>query len=261
MKLIKELRRRLSWLLLSLFGFMLLLCLYIIKPFKSIKLLILRHERFAHLAGNTDLFLRRLQLKGRENGVLYIGVSGKPANQQLLKMFQRKFFIIQNSLAHKILFLSTQQRHAEQVLCSSWLRKSGFCERLPFWDNEYYEFNNTEPNLSFTISEEEEGKKLLRKMGIDDNSWFVCFHSRDSVYFSNQWNELYSSAKDWSYHDYRNADIRNYLEAAKYIASLGGFAVRIGYGVGEELPDINNPRIIDYASNYRTDFGDIYLLA
>ena len=35
----------------------------------------------------------------------------------------------------------------------------------------------------------------------------------------------------------------------------------MGSAVAEKLPDLNNSRIIDYASYYRTDFGDIYLSA
>ena len=244
-------RGALSWLgPLNLLGFMLLLCLYIVKPFKFVKLTIIRDRGIGLLAVDADLFLRRLQLENMpKKGILYLGISaGKPANQQLLKMFKRKFFIIENPLLYGI-------------VGGYALTKSQFCEKPPYRANEYYEFNNTERNLSFTVFEQEEGKELLNKMGIDDNSWFICFHCRDAVYLSNQWNKLHNSSADWSYHDYLNSDIKNHMEAAKYIASLGGFAVRMGYGVAEKLPDLNNPRIIDYASYYRTDFGDIYLPA
>ena len=57
-----------------------------------------------------------------------------------------------------------------------------------------------------------------------------------------------------------NVDIKNYLAAAEYVVSKGFFAVRMGQIVDKPLqhPDI---KIIDYASNYRSDFGDIYLAA
>ena len=197
-------------------------------------------------AGNTGLFLRRLQLeKGRkDNRILYVGISGKPDNQQILKMFQRKLFIIQ-----------IQSQFLRHILIRSLLVKSVFFEQLPFTHNAYYEFNNTEPDLYLTPSEEEAGEELLSKMGIEDKSWFVCFHSRDSAFMS------HLPAERQYPGDFRDSDIKNYLEAAKYIASCGGFAVRMGYIVAEKLPDLNNPRIIDYASHYRSDFGDIYLSA
>ncbi len=241
----------------NLLGFIILLCLYIIKPFKPVKLCIIPVHRISLFAGTTDLLLCRRQLENRQKRkILYVGITAKkpakqqkPANQQLLKMFKRKFFITQSTLAYKI-------------FRNPILGKSVFCTK-PLWQsNEYYEWNNTERNLSFTESEEEQGKKLLNKMGIDDNSWFVCFHSRDPAYIMNEkWYARPDISADRGYADYRNSDVKNYLEAAKYIAALGRFAVRMGYIVAEKLPDLNNPRIIDYASYHRTDFGDIYLLA
>ena len=232
---------------LELLGFIILLFLYIIKPFKFVKLLPIIHSRIGHLALNTDLFLRRLQLKRREKErIFYLGVSGKPANQQLLIMFKRKLPIIQN-------------HHVNRMLNIPPLNKSPFYEPLPCMTNEYYEFNNTEPNLYFTASEEKKGKKLLKKMGIDDNSWFICFHSRDSAYLDKEHSSL--DKEKWRYHDFRDSDINNYLKAAEYITSQGGYAIRIGKVVNKKLPDLNNPQIIDYATKYRTDFGDIYLHA
>lgn len=96
-------------------------------------------------------------------------------------------------------------------------------------------------------------------MGIGPDDWFICFHSRDSAYLDKC--HSYCSREGWSYHDYRDSNIKNYLEAVKYIVSCGGYAARMGYIVAEKLPDLNNPRIIDYASYHRTDFGDIYLHA
>lgn len=229
-------------------GFMVAPDLYIKKHFKSIKLCRIISHRIGHLAANTDLFLRRLQLKKIDNKILYIGIaSSKTANKQLLKMFQRKMPIIENELAYQIV---------EKMCSNPDLKKFSPFEELPFNSNEYYEFNNTKPNLSFTDSEEEEGRKLLKRMGIDENSWFVCFHSRDPAYLSKTYGR-----ERVRYHDYRDCDIKNYLKAAKYIADKGGFAVRMGSAVAEKLPDMNNPRIIDYASYYRTDFGDVYLPA
>jgi len=246
-KVIRYAKRRLYSVLMNLFGFMLLLCLYIIKPFKFVKLCPLHYDRLGELAADTDVFLRRLQLENTpKKRILYLGVSGKPANEQLLRMFKRKFPIIQSA-------------RAGAITNSYALRRSMFYESIPAHTGKFYEFNNTEPNLHFTESEEDEGKKLLNQMGIDHNSWFVCFHSRDSVYLDKY--RSYRSREEWSYHDYLNSDIENYLEAAKYVASLGGFAVRMGYGVAKKLPDLNNARIIDYASCHRTDFGDTYLPA
>lgn len=223
----------------NFFGLFIILILSAINLCRPVKLIEIRSQAIGQQAGNTALFLRRLQLAKvtGKKPVFYIGISGKPDNRQLLKMFRRKLFIIESS------FLD--------YICgngSFLIRWTGFYQNLPFRANEW-EFNYTKPDLVFTPSEEEEGRKLLQKMGIDDNSWFICFHNRDPAF-------------SYSYvGDYRNCDIKNYLETAKYISSCGGFAVRMGHTVSAELPDLKDPRIIDYACHYRTDFGDIFLAA
>ncbi len=63
----------------------------------------------------------------------------------------------------------------------------------------------------------------------------------------------------WRTRDFRNCEIVNYLKAADYITSKGGFVLRMGAIVDQPLPDTGNPKIIDYASHQRTDFLDIYL--
>lgn len=231
----------------NMFGLIVLLFLYTVKPFKFMKICRLRVERIGSLATDTDMFLRRLQLKKNsgEQDVFYIGIAdSKIANRQLLKMFKPYFFtILPNAFVFNI------------ITNSNILKKSAFYEVASYKATEFYEYNNTEINLHFTSSEEDKGKELLNEMNV--NSWFICFHSRDPTYL---YAEVDSSI-DWSYHNYRNSDIKNYLCAAKYITDVGGFALRMGSVVADKLPDLNNPRIIDYASYYRTDFGDIYLHA
>jgi len=226
---------------INFFGLLITFVILLVKPFKRIVLVQIRYTAIGQQATNTGLFLRRLQLENRENKnkIFYIGIAGKPAdNNQLIKMFQRKLFIIQNNFLTKIC--------GNGAFIIRWL---GIFKNLEFNNNEYYEFNNTVPDLQFTSEEEECGKKLLRDMGIKDNSWFVCFHCRDSAYPK-------SYEEDW-----RNSDINYYLDAAEYITSCGGYAIRMGHMVAKKIPELNNPRIIDYASKYRTDFGDIYLSA
>ena len=64
---------------------------------------------------------------------------------------------------------------------------------------------------------------------------------------------------DWSYHNYRDSTIHNYIPAIEKMANLGYYAVRMGAIVKEPVKTLN-PLIIDYASNgMRTDFNDIYI--
>lgn len=106
----------------------------------------------------------------------------------------------------------------------------------------------------FSKDEDARGRRLLADMGIGADQWFVCFHSRDPSYLNARFPK-----QNWSYHSYRDTDITRSRKAMEYIAGLGGVAVRVGSH--PHAPIEPGPGIIDYASNYRDEFGDIYLLA
>ena len=230
-----------------LVGYLIWFSLRIVKSFKRVRIVRVQADRIGHLAYNTDIFLRQFAAKKQlKKRVLLLGVAGEVANEQLLNMYRRMFPIIQNKTAHTILgWLPIKESEVFQDL-----------ELLHDTNYPYYKWDNAKRNLYFTPGEEVKGKELLSQMGIGDNSWFACFHSRDSAYLSGAYPE-----GDWNYHDFRDSDIKTYMEAARHIALSGGFAVRMGYLVSEKLPELHEPRIIDYPSQYRSDFGDIYLPA
>jgi len=241
---------KIYWLIINFISIPIIILLYILKPVKHIKLFKLYNEnRIGHLAANTDLLLRRIALN-RKNKKDYIGITSRNiANKQLFNMFRREILIIQvPAIAYHLI--------GGIINNKSLFGKSIFYEPLPFNSNEYYEFSNTKANLLFTKTEEEKGKKLLKKMGLKDKDWFVCFHARDSAYLT------HNLGNECSYHEsYRDSNIKNYLKAAEYITQQRGYVIRMGSIVEEKLPDLKNPKIIDYATKYRTDFGDIYLSA
>lgn len=110
------------------------------------------------------------------------------------------------------------------------------------------------PFLFFTPDEEKKGRKGLKDLGIPDGSPFVCIHNRDSAYLD----KVYPQ-RDWSYHDYRDSDIKNYIEAAGELSKRGYYVVRVGSVVKEKMVS-SDPKIIDYASSgKRSDLMDVYL--
>ena len=113
--------------------------------------------------------------------------------------------------------------------------------------------DHSEPHLKFTSAEVARGEEGLRRIGIPGGAPFVCLIVRDSAYLDTQ------SARDWSYHNYRDSDIQNYVLAAEELAGRGYYVIRMGAAVRERLKS-EHPLIIDYASNgMRSDFMDIYL--
>ncbi|MDC1418094.1 TIGR04372 family glycosyltransferase [Candidatus Thioglobus sp.] len=111
-----------------------------------------------------------------------------------------------------------------------------------------------QPNLSFISEEVMLGDKYLQKIGIPLNSSFICFHNRDSAFLDSVESDFV-----WSYHNYRDSNIQNYLNAVEAIILRGNYAVRMGAITKDKLQN-TNPKLIDYANNgMRTDFLDIYL--
>ena len=211
---------------------------------------LLRTNRLGHLALEPDLFFRKRWLKyGDKNAgrifTIFIRGYASPANEQLLKMWERELFILHLPILYSVLFETR------------WLwSKSNFFLVTDMVANEYYEFNEAPPILKFTGDEELAGRRKLAEWGIDlGRDWFVCVFARDDNYLR----EL-EPAVNYSYHDYRNADIDSFNLAIEEIVSRGGFVLRMGFHVNKPL-SAKADRVIDYAVGLRSDFMDIFLPA
>jgi putative glycosyltransferase (TIGR04372 family) len=114
---------------------------------------------------------------------------------------------------------------------------------------------NSRPHLKFLPAEIQQGKSTLERMGIPQGSPYVCFHARDSNYDTSM--NRYS--RDFT--NYRDSNICQMLPAAEALANLGYYVVRVGKIQSTPIRTLN-PKIIDYtASEFRSDFMDVYLLA
>lgn len=111
-------------------------------------------------------------------------------------------------------------------------------------------------HLSFTPDEHRKAQLLLEKLGIPRKKPFVCLLVRDPQYLNS-----YIPSGNWSYHDYRDADVNSYQLAAQYLADQGYYVIRMGKIVKDPFY-CNHSKIIDYAlSSLRSDFLDMYLSA
>jgi putative glycosyltransferase (TIGR04372 family) len=221
--------------------------LYLIEPFRKVRLGILYTQRIGHLAGNCDLFLRQRQLASDDDKTVYAFFGWDPANRQMLTMLKRHMPIIEHRMLTRVLF------YIRPILS-----RTRFFQSLSWSNHDYEFFSKGRATLTFTDAEEEEGRRCLREMGIGAEDWFVCFHARDSAYL-NAWRPEHREL--WRTRDFRNSNIVNYLAAADFVTSMGGFAIRMGSVVASPLPDTGNPKIIDYATRHRSDFMDIFLCA
>lgn len=237
------------WVRLSILGgLILVVLLHIIRPLISIRIGLLVCARIGHLATNTEVWMRDMAVRGPRPRTVNIFLSDVPANKQLLKMIGRRIKIIEN----QSLYLFAQNVCSLTPNNKLWinLRSSGY--------GHWNVWNSVGPQLSFTDEENKQGADVLRSIGIADNKSFVCFCVRDSAYLDVA--GTFRTRAEWSYHDHRDNDIQNYIPSARYIADKGLSVLRMGAVVQDPLRE-SRAGLIDYATKFRSDFGDIFLLA
>jgi len=214
----------------------------IIRPLILIRFGCLPSSRIGHFSLNAELYLCERDIDMHGHRTLDVFFYDLPiSNQQLKKMLERRLRVCSfvrpmYKLCH---LLPGYKDHLISLL--STIDFQGLLSR-------------TQLHFSFTREEELFGQEELKKLGVPQEVPFVCFHTRDSVYL-----ESVFPQKDWSYHNFRNADIRNYIPAAEELVRRGYCTIRMGSIVKEAITT-NTARIIDYALN-RSDFMDIYLCA
>ena len=244
---ISRLQRRFAYIFRLSAGFTLYLVVRSLYPLIRIRIGLLNYARIGHLATNTELCMRRMSVASPARKTVNIFLAGNPpANRQLLEMIKRKLIVVESNYLYELL-QSIYQRTLDDKIWIS-LRESGY----GLWKD----WGIAGPQLSFTCEEKKQGESVLRSLGIASQDSFVCFCARDKGYLDVA--QTWRSRSEWSYHDYRNNDIRNYMDAARFIADNGITAIRMG-SVVENTLDESHPGIIDYAIHNRSDFADIFL--
>jgi putative glycosyltransferase (TIGR04372 family) len=110
-----------------------------------------------------------------------------------------------------------------------------------------------ENKLGLTKKEIQYGETFLNKFGIPKNAKIVCFTVRDSLY-----NKKKFPSEDFSYHNYRDSKIENYLPAIKELIKRNFYVVRMGR-IAEKKINIKNKKFIDYAFHpLKNDLMDFY---
>ena len=119
--------------------------------------------------------------------------------------------------------------------------------------------------IPFLPSEDEQGLTWLKRQGWTDGEPFVCLLVRDSAFLTRDplQNKLdtRNSSEKWSYHDYRDSNIEDYVPAMEWLADQGVWVLRMGKIMERPIPT-KHSRIVDYAFDPgRNDLLDIWLFA
>jgi len=223
--------------------------LYILEPFVQIRLGLMYNRRIGHMALNTELFLKHCEVYPPKPRTFYIFALYNPCNRQLAEMIKRHLTIIESKTF--VWFIMTIRNV---------LKETRFFEALPLHtiEKQHALINRGISKLSFNEGEDARGRDTLHKMGIGADDWYVCFASRDLVYL-NTWSP--ADQEIFARTAHRNCEVESFRKAAESVTNDGGFAVRVGSMVKDPFPPNGNPRIIDYSTDYQSDFGDIYVTA
>lgn len=224
------------------------LVMRLMRPFLLVRIGALRSDRIGHFAGNTEMFLCE-----KDAGIdspskpfldlFYLG--GSVCNEQLAKMWRRIIPVLPFWLLHPVVrvnrLIPGGALHEHNCYSHGGRDAYNLLDRFP-------------PHLQFTDEEEKRGAFMLQEMGIPLGAPIVCLNVRDGAYL-----EAHLKEYDWSYHNYRDSDIQNYVFAAEELAGRGYYVIRMGAKVHKALQS-DHPKVIDYATNgMRSDFMDIYL--
>ncbi len=220
----------------------------------KIKIYLIYTFKIGHLALNNDLFFRRLRAGYfGQNKFILVGPKKNShsliANNTLYRLIRRE--AIKNS---KIIFIESSFIYVLLNKLQQSLRDYGVDISLPMDSNES-EFSLYEKIFDFTESEKGRGWLEVEKLGIPHNKRIVCMFARDSSFYVSKDNSV-----DWTYHDYRNAEIDTYIPAIDHLISLGYFVIRIG-SLSSKPVNYSNKFFLDYSfSKLRSDFLDIFLI-
>jgi len=119
-------------------------------------------------------------------------------------------------------------------------------------EKEEHEKKVSSPILKLKDDHKKQGIKILNKMGLPKDAWYVTLHARESGYKS----ENKKNTKE----NFRNSNPLNYLKAIEIITKSGGWVFRMGDASMTPLPKMKN--LIDYAcSEYKSEMMDIFLAA
>ena len=217
----------------------------LIRPLKLIRFGKLMSTRIGHFAGNTEMYMCERDHDIHPPNSLDIFYYSKPiSNKQLLRMWKRVLHI--NQIAYGFSILNS-------IIPGGDIHK---IKTTAMGEDVKGIMGKSKVHLYFTPEEISEAKSDLSKIGIKEDTPFICLYVRDSAYLEKHLPHL-----DWEYHNYRDCDIQNYILAADEISKLGFYVIRMGAIVNKAM-NTKNPKIIDYAFNgSRTELLDLYLPA
>ena len=172
----------------------------------------------------------------------------KPVNPTLIKYLSKYIKIIKDlKESEKYLKLLKSHRCWHNHFINIKQKKIPYSHSASVYIEHIWHKKKKKPLFVLSKKDLIKGKKILKKMGVSENSWFVTSHVRDANFKSKE--------------TYRDSDITTFYKAYREIINNGGYVMRMGDKNTKDI-EFNNGKFIDYAkSEFKSDFMDIFLCA
>ena len=243
---------RFSSLCLKVFGGSLLtLVLAPISLFRPIEIWYLRSRRAKISLMIEDLEWGLRNLQARKRKVFVIAIYKLPfPNDQLAQMYRRVLLL----LGLRQILLS---RCLQFVLPIGRISKNNPIERF---ESMFKNWNDASPSLNFTNKEVKHGLELEEKLFRGESPPFVCFAATSKKYKSvvdvpatKHHGELIDDPF------ISIPDLNSYISVINELTNSGIAVLRMGILEEERFPAELGPLAIDYAFDFRSEFGDLWL--
>ena len=251
---IVKLREVIWFNLLSLIYLPISFLLFLISKLILIRFAEIPTNRLGHFAMEVDLYMTNKKLQNTKTIDIFCleFQDNFVSNHKLLNEFKKYILVLPRILILPLIL------NAKRYKILSY-------QTFPLTKNRDRDIENiidkTPVNLTLSNEDIKIGEEFLSKISNGNkNIKFVVMIIRDSSYLNNYFNHVNKmNAKDWSYHNYRDGNVDDYLPACEELTKLGYYVFRMGQVVSKKM-DTKNPMIIDYAGNgMRTELLDIFL--
>ena len=193
-----------------------------------------------------ELHLRNANQLHKKYTMIFVMPAATP-NEAVRTIYRRYALIIDSHFPRII-------RSAFGML--SVLLKRRFTPELTDWQH-LWQLN---PATTLTDEELKFGDDLRQSLGIPKSAQYVCLGVKEASYYSSITPESgYSQDLSHQAKDTRNVEVTKYMLAATHLADLGIYVVRVGSVVTAPLPKDRHKFIIDYATEARSELGDVVL--
>ena len=222
-----------------------LIFIVLIKPIVLIRFGNLTCGRIGHVR-NAEMYLliNKFQKKVKSFDIFVAGDS--ISNEQYLIILKRKFLIIQ----HLLIFYRVLDLLSKYI--------NIYSEHIVRLENTIHNYSLLEKHpiqLNLTKQEINKGELILKQFGIPKNAKIICISGRDDLYLR----RTYPSV-DFSYHNYRNSNVNNYIPAIKALIKKNFYVIRMGK-IAAKRVNIKSSKFVDYPFHpLKSDLMDIFFV-